>query len=238
MKLTRLTITGVLCLGSAALAQENANALKQRILVQAQSIAADDYAFTRTVRNDVTAASNKEQTVTVEKYDPTKSASSRWSLISVNGAAPSAEVLKKFQKESEKRRVPGYHRLANYLGSPAIASQDAQGRTVFRFSTLPKDSVVVVNSDVSDKATAEVVVNATSETPFAEQVRLTVKPTRIKLVMKLNSFDATSRYRIGPEGKPLLVEQISEMSGSGLGQEGTMRSVATYSDYRLVGRQH
>src|SRR5215213_4488479 len=115
MKLTRLTITGVLCLGSAAVAQENANALKQRILVQAQSIAAEDYAFTRTVRNDVTAGGNKEQTVNVEKYDPTKSAGSRWSLISVNGAAPSAEVLKKFQKESQKRRVPGYHRLANYI---------------------------------------------------------------------------------------------------------------------------
>ena len=34
--------------------------------------------------------------------------------------------------------------------------------------------------------------------------------------------------------KPLLMEQNSEMSGSGMGQEGHVHTVVTYSDYRAV----
>jgi len=52
--------------------------------------------------------------------------------------------------------------------------------------------------------------------------------------MKLDRYESTSRYRMGPEGKPLLMEQVAEMSGSGMGQEGQVRNVITYSDYRAA----
>lgn len=128
-----LTIIAALSLGLAHTTQaQNPEELKPRILAQAQSISADDYAFTRTVRTNV--GGNTEQTINVEKFDPTK-------------------------------------------------------------------------------------------------------PMRLKLVVKLQRFESTARYRIGPEGKPALMESTSEISGSGLGQEGTMKTVATYSDYRGVGGQ-
>jgi hypothetical protein len=57
---------------------------------------------------------------------------------------------------------------------------------------------------------------------------------RLKLIMKLDHYESTSRFRMGAEGKPLLVEQIADMSGSGLGQEGTVHQVITYSDHRPV----
>lgn len=237
MKLTPLTFIGILCLSASAIAQQNDEAVKQRILAQAKSMSAEDYAFTRTVRTEAITGGKTEQTVNVEKYDPTKPADSRWVLVSVNGAAPAADALDKFRKESAKRRVPGYFRLANYFGSAATTSKDAQGRTVFHFSGLPKDSVIVVGSDVSQNAAADVTANIESDPPFAEQVRLTVKAMRIKLVMKLNSYESSARYRLGPEGKPLLAEQTSDMSGSGLGQEGRVHTVSTYSDYRLVRGQ-
>jgi hypothetical protein len=60
---------------------------------------------------------------------------------------------------------------------------------------------------------------------------------RIKLLMKLERYESTARYRIGPEGKPLLVEQTADMTGSGMGQEGRGHTVITYSDYRAVGNQ-
>lgn len=59
---------------------------------------------------------------------------------------------------------------------------------------------------------------------------------RIKLLMKLEAFESNGRYRIGPEGKPLLMEQTSDMSGSGMGQQGKFHTVATYSDYRAVSK--
>lgn len=34
--------------------------------------------------------------------------------------------------------------------------------------------------------------------------------------------------------KPVLVEQVADVTGSGLGQEGRLHQVITYSDYRAV----
>lgn len=231
-----LSIIAFCSLVPISLAQENDDALKQRLLAQARSMGADDYAFTRTVRFEGVSKGKAEKRVTVEKFDPAKSGDARWTLVSVDGAPPSSEALSRFKKESAKRRVPGYYRLANYLGSPATASRDARGRTVFRFESLPKGTVTVINSDVSHNAAAEVTVGDANGTPFAEQVRVTLKPMRLKLVMKLERFESTARYRMSEEGKPVLAEATSDMTGSGMGQEGTMRTSSTYSDFRPVGR--
>jgi len=235
------TIIVLLFLVSAAsgFAQQNNDELKQRVLAQAQSASADDYAFTRTVRSDETSLGGKtEKKVRVEKFDPSKPAGERWTLVSVDGAPPSAEVLNRFRKEAAKRRVvPGYHRIANYFGAPATASTDSRGRTLFRFAALPKGSVTALDSDVSHNSTAEASISEANGVPFAEQVRITVKPMRLKLIMKLDRFDSSSRYRIGPEGIPLLMEQTSDLAGSGMGMEGKVHTEVTYSDYRLVGNR-
>jgi hypothetical protein len=39
---------------------------------------------------------------------------------------------------------------------------------------------------------------------------------------------------MGPDGKPVLVEQVADVTGSGMGQEGSLHQVITYSDYRAV----
>jgi hypothetical protein len=229
-----LTSIAALCLGSAALAQHNQDELKQRVLAQAQSVSPDDYAFTRTVRTEQTSNGKTEQKVTVEKFDPTKPAEARWTLVSVDGAPPSTDALKAFRADSAKRRVPGYYRLAGYFGTPATSSTDSRGRTVFHFSALPKDTVKVMDSDVSQNATADASVSEANGVLFVEQARITVRPVRLKLIMKLEGYESTARYHIGPEGKPLLIEQTSDMSGSGMGQEGRGHTVVTYSDYRTV----
>jgi hypothetical protein len=233
-----LTIIAVLSLGSIAVAQQNPDELKQHILAQAQSRSADDYAFTRTVRTESVSNGKTEKKVSVERYDPAKPADARWTLLSVDGAAPSADALNTFRKEAAKRRVvPGYHRIANYFGASATALNNSRGQTLFRFDSLPKGSVTVLDTDVSQNASAEASVGEGNGTPFVEQVRISVKPMRLKLVMKLQKFESTARYRIGPDGKPVLVESTSDMSGSGMGQEGTMHTVATYSDYRALRGQ-
>ena len=232
----QITITTLLCFGviSTAIAQQNTDELKQRVLAQAQSLSPDDYAFTRTIRSETNSKGKTEKKVTVEKFDPTKPADARWTLVSIDGAPPSAEQLKSHQKEGAKRRVvPGYHRLAGYFGSPATATASG-GKTVFRFAALPKGSISVMDTDISHNATAEASVTEADGVPFAEQVRFTVKPMRVKLLMKIDRLENIARYRIGPGGKPVLTESTSDMSGSGMGQEGTMHTATTYSDYRPV----
>jgi len=235
----RTALIAALGLGSvsAELLQHNPDELKQRVLAQAQSVSPDDYAFTRTVRTEQTSNGKTEQKVNVEKFDPTKPAEARWTLTSVDGAPPSADALKAFRTDSAKRRVPGYYRLAGYLGTPATASTDSHGRTVFHFAVLPKDTAKVMDTDVSQNASTDATVSEANGVPLAEHVHLTVKPMRIKLLMKLERYESTARYRIGPEGKPLLSEQTADMSGSGMGQEGKGHTVITYSDYRAVRKQ-
>ena len=232
-----LAIIAVLSLGSAspAFAQRNQDELKQRVLAQAQTSSPDDYAFTRTVRTQQTSNGKTEQKVNVEKFDPTKPAEARWTLTSVDGVPPSPDALKTFREDLAKRRVPGCYRLAGYFGTPATPSTDSHGRTVFHFAALPKDTAKVMDTDVSQNASTDATVSEANGVPFVEQVHLIVRPMRIKLLMKLERYESTARYRIGPEGKPLLVEQTSDMSGSGMGQEGRGHTVITYSDYRAVG---
>jgi len=235
-----VTIIAALCLasGNVALAQPKEEELKQRILAQAQSVSPDDYAFTRTIRTEQVSGGKTEKKVSVERFDPTKPAGERWTLVSMDGAAPAPDALKHFRTEAAKRRVvPGYARLAGYFGTPATASTDARDRTVFRFSALPKGTLMVLDSDVSQNATVDASVDEANGVPFAEQIHVTVKPMRLKLIMKLEKYESISRYRIGPEGKPLLTEQTSDMSGGGMGMEGRARTVATYSDYQLVSKR-
>ncbi len=214
--------------------QSKPDDLKERILAQAQKAGPDDYAFTRTVKSEQTSNGKTEQHVNVDKYDPTKSGDGRWTLVSVDGAPPTADALSKYKKETPKRRVPGYYRLAKYFGTSTIVSTDNKGRTVFHLNSLPKDTAIVLDSDVSSNTSADVSVISGNGNPFAEYVHLSVKPMRLKLIMKLDSYESTARYRMGPEGKPLLVEHVADMSGSGLGQEGKAHTVITYSDYRAV----
>ena len=215
-------------------AEDKTNDLKQRILTQAQSCGPDDYAFTRTSRSEQTSNGKTETRTVVEKFDPTKPGDARWTLVTVDGATPSADALSRYKKDTPKRRVPGYYRLAKYFGANATTSTDSRGRTVFHFGSLPKDTALVMDSDVSSNTSADVTISEANGTAFAEHVRLTVKPMRLKLIMKLESYESTARYRIGPEGKPLLVEHTADMSGSGMGQEGKAHTVITYSDYRSV----
>jgi len=219
---------------SIAIADNKPDELKQRILSQSQNLGPDDYAFTRTVKSEQTSNGKTEQHVNVDKFDPSKPGDARWTLVSVDGSPPSADALARYKKDSPKRRVPGYYRLARYFGSASSVSSDSRGRTVFHFNSLPKDAAIVMDSDVSSNSSADLSVTEANGTPFVEHVHLTVRPMRIKLIMKLDQYESIARYRMGPEGKPLLVENIADMRGSGLGQEGKAHTVTTYSDYRPV----
>jgi hypothetical protein len=214
-----------------------ADALKERIIAHARTVTAEDYAYTRTVRTEATEGEKKEESVLVDRWDPAKPLDQRWTLISIDGKPPDADQLKLFRKALSKRRQPYYGRVAGYFAKPATSGVDARGRTVFRFASLPKESVMVSDADISANATGEVAVDTTGATPFIEEVRFTsTKPTRVKLVAKIDRFEAMTRYRLMPDGKPVPIESSSEMVGSMLGQQGRIRTKVVYTDHRAVGK--
>ncbi len=234
--LGRATIicAAVLALGSAPsadAAEASAEALKQQVLEHARTVAVDDYTFTRTARTEQIEGDKKTERVVVERFDPAHP--QRWTLMSVDGRPPDAEELKKLAKDGPKRRTAHYGRISAYFGAPASATTDARGRTVFHFNTLPLETVIVTGVDISPNSRCEAIVDTTGPVPFVEEVRFTLtKPLRIKVVAKLEKFEATSRYRMMPNGKPVPIEHVSNAYGSLLGKQGRVRSVLTYSDHR------
>ena len=232
---TLVAVTATAVCSATTAADPAAEALKRRVLEHARTVTAEDYSFTRTVRSTRVEGEKTTERVEVERFDPRDT--QRWTLVSIDGRAPTAEELQKHAKSSPKRRVAHYGRVADYFATPAEATTDAQGRTVFRFSSLPAETVVVTNVDISASTTCEATVNTSGPVPFVEQARFTLaKPTRVKVVAKLERFDATSRYRMMPDGKAAPVEHISNAYGSLFGKQGSVRSVLTYTDHRLASR--
>lgn len=223
------------CFASDTAAAPASDALKQRVLEHARTVGVDDYTFTRTARTEQIEGDKKTERVVVERFDPAHP--QRWTLVSVDGRPPNAEELKKMAKDGPKRRTAHYGRIAAYFNAPASATTDARGRTVFHFATLPLETVIVTGVDISASSRCEATVDTSGSVPFVEQVRFTLtRPLRIKVVAKLEQFEATSRYRMMPNGKPVPVEHISNASGSLLGKQGRVRSTLTYTDHRPVSR--
>ena len=211
------------------------DALRERIIAHAGTVSSDDYAYTRTVRTEQIGGDKTEASVLIERWDPTKPAEQRWTLVSVDGRPPTAEEMKSYTKSLPKRRQAYYGRVARYFAKPATTAIDARGRTVFRFAALPKETVMVADSDISANATGEAIVNASGAVPFLEEVRFrSTKASRVKLVAKIESFETMTRYRLMPDGKPVPVELESEMRGSMLGQQGRIRTRIVYSEHRAV----
>lgn len=232
-----LSLLPLVPLRAVETAAPDADALKERIIAHARTVTAEDYAYTRTVRTEGVEGDKKEQGVLVDRWDPAKPLDQRWTLISIDGKPPDADQLKLFRKALPKRRQAYYGRVAGYFTKPATSSIDANGRTIFRFASLPKETVMVTDADISANATGEVVVNTSGATPFIEEVRfISTKPTRVKLVAKIDRFEAMTRYRLMPDGKPVPIESTSEMVGSMLGKEGRIRTRVAYTDHRAVGK--
>ena len=233
-------LVAFLPLASSLAAEPNsadAEALKERIIAHARTVTAEDYSYTRTIRTESSEGEKKEQRVVIEKWDPSKPPDQRWTLISIDGKSPEADELKEYRKALPKRRQAYYGRVAGYFAKPATNAIDPKGRTIFRFASLPKETVMVNDTDISANATGEVAVDTTAATPFIEEVRFTsTKPTRVKLIAKIERFETLTRYRLMPDGKPVPVELTSEMAGSMLGKEGRVRTRIAYTDHRAVGR--
>ena len=96
---------------------------------------------------------------------------------------------------------------------------------------------MVSDVDLSASVSGEAMVETSGALPFLEEVHFTsTRPTRVKLVAKIECFEITTRYRLMPDGKPVPVELSSEMSGSMLGHAGRIRTRVTYSDHRAAGK--
>lgn len=212
-----------LLLASALLATPaQADAILDRL--RAEAARAEVNGFERTTREEKQTPKGPVIEVRVDRFDPREPAGRQWSLLSVNGRAPTKKQLAEHRKLVSSVPVPGFYRLSAILAGPPERSTDAQGRTHYRWTSLPPNSMPTPGPDISARMAAEAVVEKAGGRPFVRSVRLFApRPFPVMSVAKVNSFDLQNYYGEGAGGTPVLVAQtgatdISAPFGQGVRQ--------------------
>jgi len=212
-------------------AAAKADALQDRVLAGARAAPADRFAFRRTTAIERSGAERK---VAVEDYDPRRPPGARWTLVTVDGRAPTA----KEQADARKMKrgdTPSYAEVAKWFGAPATATPAGQGRVLYRFASLPAGTLKLGKHDASADTAAEALVNASAPVPFVERVRFrATRGFRMMLVAKMDSMVSTGRYRRLADGTIVPDGGTSDMAGSIMGKSGTLKVAIDYSDQRAV----
>ena len=173
--------------------------------------------FERTQRSISTEEDGAPETrLRVDRWD-----GKQLTLVSINGKPPTQKEAEEYRKATAGRPVPSYHRLASFLGQGARRVPDAKGRVVYRVDKLPKGSINI-GRDISANVAAEAIVDTSGPKPFVSRLRIVLpKPLSFFMVAKLDSFEAENEYRLGPDGRPVLVHQKQTISGAQMGTSGS-----------------
>ncbi|MGL6043938.1 MAG: hypothetical protein ACRC1J_08445 [Sandaracinobacteroides sp.] len=198
--------TALFALAFAIAAPARADAALQQIL--AESAGAPLPAIERTTRAELRAHPEKEPALVVDRFVPAGT-SGRWTLVSVDGRKPTAKEAEAHRK-GNAAIVPGFHRLHKVLGGPPTRRTEADGRTIFLWSSLPEGAVVTPGGDISGKLSAEATLEQVGGKPLISEVRVfAAKPFKIRGIATMNSFNVVSLYRPGNGGLPFLTSQTS-----------------------------
>jgi hypothetical protein len=226
----RKALAAACLLGLAVPAQ--AASLAEILAAEARSLGANGFAFTRTIDVDGAETSGKrERRVVVERYDPSKAPALRWTLLSIDGRAPTAEEVKEAGKRTRQSPVPGYWRIADWVAAPTRTEVNG-GTATLHFEQLPKGALKGGPVDLSEDMIGIAHVTGVGSRPWVERVRFALKrPVRKMLVARIDRLEIENRYRLSDDGRPILVEQVTNMAGVMLGKSGSNRTVVRFSDF-------
>lgn len=223
-----LAVGGLALLASALPAlPARADAILDRL--RAEAARADIKGFERTTREEKQTAKGPVVEVRVDRFDPRAPAGRQWSLLLVNGRAPTLKEQSEHRKLVSSLPVPGFYRLSAILAGEPVRSVDSQGRILYRWNSLPPGSMPTPGPDISARMAAEAVVEKAGTRPVVRSVRLFApRPFPVMAVAKVNAFDLQNYYSEGEGGTPVLMSQtgatdISAPFGQGVRQTSETR---------------
>lgn len=205
-------------------APAHADAILDRL--RAEAARAEVAGFERTTREQKQTAKGPVTEVRIDRFDPKAPAGRQWTLVSVNGRAPTLREQGDHRKLVSSLPVPGFYRLSAILAGEPTRSVDAEGRILYRWDSLPPGSMPTPGPDISTRMAAEAVVEKVGSRPVMRSVRLFApKPFPVMAVAKVKAFDLQNYYADGAEGVPVLVSQsgLSDISAP-FGQGGRQTS--------------
>jgi hypothetical protein len=199
--------------------------LREAIISDARAANPAGIAFERTTTAVRRGPGMKEKTVTVERWD-----GKAWSLLSVNGNAPTPTQLKAFRAATAINPVPGYHRMASLLAAASDVSTDDDGRKVLKIPVLPPGSVLADKADISSHLSGEAVIATTDGKPWVARLKVRARENfKLNMLIKVTNFEQVSDYRLGPDGKPRLASQSADSKGSMFGFSGGQTDEVIYA---------
>jgi hypothetical protein len=169
--------------------------------------------------------SGGKRQVVVDRYSPT--AQPQFALVSVDGKPPSTEEAERFGKLAKNSKPAGYYRIAELLAGGAERVQP----NLYRVTKLPPDFLRGQMAAMSDHVIADIRVGGTPDRPYVTEYRLYApKPARVRIVAKIDSFEAVTRYALGSDGRPRLREQTVMIRGDAMGSSLNTDSTTRYRD--------
>lgn len=213
-------------------ATAGADALQDQVVAGARAVSPTGYAFTQTTRVERTGAAAK---TFVSRYDPARAVGQRWTLVSIDGKAPSAKEAASAAKAAKAQDVPSYAEIAKWFGGPATRIAQTPTSVTYRFARLPKGIVKMGKHDASADTSAEATVDLSGRAPVVTRVRFaSTTAFRMALVVKVERYGVVTTYRPGPDSHPVIDAATVEMAGSVLGKAGTMTIRTGFGDMRSV----
>lgn len=208
-----------------------ADALQDRVVAAARQVPPTGFAFTQTTRAEQTGSAAK---LFVSRYDPAQPVGRRWTLVSIDGAAPTPKQVASAAKRSKDQTPASYADLAKWFGSAATRVAETPTSVTYRFARLPAGTVKIASHDASADTVADAVVDTSGRVPVVTRIRyVSTTPFRMALVAKVERYVFTSSFRL-LDGVPVPATTEGEMKGSLLGKSGAIVTRTSYSDMRAV----
>lgn len=205
MRALLVALLALIALGTPA----RADPLLDRL--RAEAARADARGFERTTREEKQTSKGPVLEVRVDRFDPKAAKGRRWTLISVDGREPTQRERAEHRKLVSAFPVPGFYRLSAILAGEPVRTTDAQGRTLYRWTSLPAGSMPTPGPDISASMAAEALIEKVAGRMTFRSVRLFApKPFKVMSVAKVNRFDQINLYDQGTGGEPVLISQASE----------------------------
>jgi hypothetical protein len=199
--------------------------LRDEIIATASALSPERLSFERTTRLERKGGGSLLRQVRTERWD-----GARWTLVSIDGKAPSAREQRALERKIGQADVPGYHQLARIMAAARDKRLDDQGRTVLIVPVLPDGSVLADGKDISSHLKGEAVLGNKSGKPWVQRLTVTQRePFKLNLLIKVTSFEQVNDYRISADGAPRLVAQVNDSVGSMFGYTGGEKSEVLYA---------
>ena len=223
-----LTSLAIAIVGAPVAAAPATDALLQKVIAGARAVPPASIAYDRSSRTTARENGGASEThVQVDRWD-----GRQMLRISTDGKPATPDEIAKANKTSAGLPVAGYHRVADLLASGARRTGEAAGQVTYHIDRLPKGSVNIGGDRSADMA-GDATIDTTGPQPFVSRIHFFLhKPLSIMFVAKLDKFDSVNDYRIGADGRPVLVHQLRTIVGSQFGTAGETRTESTYTPLR------